>query len=110
MRKLVSEVVERKLGDMPVITNISVHETNEGLLTTIHLSLFGLNLGGSGARITINGKEVSHKILEQNHRMIKIEGTKRALNLHAKASNEVTVEVAGKSSNSYIFKYAFSAL
>jgi ketosteroid isomerase-like protein len=110
VRKLVSEVVGRKLGDMPVITNVSVYESNEGLLTTIHLTIYGLNLGGAGARVTINGKEVGHKVLEQNHRLIKIEGTKRALNLHAKSPNEITVEVGGKTSNNYIFKYAFSAL
>lgn len=110
VRKLVSEVVDQRLGDMPVITNVSVYESNQGLLTTVHLSLVGLNLGGSGVRVTINGKEVSHKVLEQNHRRIQIEGTKRALNLNAKSPNEVSIEVGGKSSNIYIFKYAFSKL
>jgi hypothetical protein len=109
VRKLVSQVVERKLGDMPVISNVSVFET-QGLLTRVHLALIGLNLGGSGVNVTINGKRVSNKVLEQNHSIIKIEGTKRELNLNAKSPNEISVEVGGKASNTYVFRYGFSSL
>jgi ketosteroid isomerase-like protein len=78
-------------------------------LVTVEVLLFikGVNFGGSGARVLINGTDVSKQITAQQNYIIEMKGSKGSLNLNSKSENRVVVIANGKESNSYLFTQKF---
>ncbi len=66
----------------------------------------GDGLGASGAKVLVNGKDVSAQIVTQDDYHLKLEGHKDALNLKS-GLNEVVVEVGGIRSQPYRFTIKF---
>src|SRR5205807_309993 len=76
----------------------------------VYLFIKGVNFGGSGARVLINGTDVSKQITSQRDYAIELKGTKGSLNLNSKSENRVIVIANGKESNAYLFSQKFSHL
>lgn len=81
-----------RAGVMPTLSN-----RNAALLI-----IGGMGFGGSGARVFVNGKDVSGEISAQDENIIQLRGDQRKLNL-IKGTNKVIVRVGGVDSNEYVF-------
>lgn len=65
------------------------------------LFINGTGFGSSGAKVTINGQDVSSRIAGQSDSSITVKGGKKKLNLKA-GPNQVTVTAGGVTSNTFV--------
>jgi len=102
----------------PVITSVAAQKIQKYLFsiavintpvyeTSIKLSIYGRELGGGGATVYINGKDVTKSITLQNHSLIVLEDSQKALGLSDKTENRIELFVNGKRANVYSFSQRF---
>jgi hypothetical protein len=65
------------------------------------LSISGSGFGQSGAKVFVNGKEVSSSIVSQSDSLIVVRGPKKRLNLK-NGPNQVSVSAGGLNSNTFV--------
>jgi sugar lactone lactonase YvrE len=66
-----------------------------------NLTINGLGFGLSGARVSVNARDISSSIVNQADGLITLKGNKKKLNLK-RGPNQITVTVNGVSSNTFI--------
>jgi sugar lactone lactonase YvrE len=68
------------------------------------LIISGSGFGSSGARVNVNGLDVSSLVVRQEETKITLKGNKKKFGLK-KGSNQVTVTAGGVTSNSFVFNF-----
>ncbi|MBL8151781.1 MAG: hypothetical protein JNN15_17800, partial [Blastocatellia bacterium] len=66
--------------------------------------LSGTGFGQTGARVEINGVDVSQRITSQNSQQITLKGNKKKLNLR-NGANQIVVRVGTAVSNTFVFNF-----
>jgi hypothetical protein len=66
-----------------------------------NLFISGVGFGSAGATVTINGQNVSAKIIGQSDNSITLKGSKKKLNLKS-GPNQITVSSGGTTSNPFV--------
>jgi sugar lactone lactonase YvrE len=69
-----------------------------------NLIINGTGFGLSGARVNINGNDVSSTIVSQGDTVITLKGNKKKLSLK-RGQNQIVVTAGGQSSNTFIFNF-----
>ncbi|KAF0248303.1 MAG: NHL repeat-containing protein, partial [bacterium] len=87
-------VVEAKPA--PRIINVTFRKST--------LTISGMNFAPVNSVVTINGKDLSEKIIARTENAISLKGSKKKLGLEKKTDNTVTVTVNGLASQPFIFK------
>lgn len=80
----------------PTITGASFQKPN--------LTITGSGFSTSGAVVSINGSNITNLLISQNDSTIVLKGNKKRLKLN-KGQNQVSVIVAGVSSNTFLFNF-----
>ncbi|MDW8413831.1 MAG: FG-GAP-like repeat-containing protein [Acidobacteriota bacterium] len=80
-----------------VITAASFAKQSDGSA----LFISGIGFGSSGARVSINGTDVSSRIVGQSDTSITLKGSKKKLNLR-KGANQIVVTAGGVTSNTFV--------
>jgi sugar lactone lactonase YvrE len=65
----------------------------------------GSGFGSSGAAVSVNGRDISARIVTQSDTSITLKGNKKKINLK-NGSNQITVTVAGVTSNTFVLNLA----
>jgi hypothetical protein len=87
--------------------NIVVEKTvtvNAALFEKQNLFINGTGFGESGAKITINGKDVSRSIVSQTDTSLRLKGSKKKFNLSS-GPNQIIVSSEGSTSNIFVFNF-----
>jgi hypothetical protein len=74
--------------------------------TKPNLFIAGLGFNAPGASVTVNGQNVSARILGQNDNSITVRGSKKKLNLK-KGQNQIVVNSGGVVSNTFVLNLLF---
>jgi sugar lactone lactonase YvrE len=69
-----------------------------------NLTISGSGFGASGARVSVNGADVSATIVNQSDTSLTLKGNKKKLNLK-KGANQVAVTAGGVTSNTFVFNF-----
>jgi sugar lactone lactonase YvrE len=69
-----------------------------------NLTISGSGFGTAGARVTVNGQDISSTITSQNDGSIILKGNKKKLAIK-KGANQVTVTAGGATSNTFVFNF-----